>query len=394
MALPPNLAAPRRRRRGALTAETVRVLLSGYYGFGNLGDEALLEVILRRLRGRFPGVELEVLSAAPAVTTRSFGVPAARRWPWTSVRQAVARADVVVSGGGGLLQNATSLRSLLYYAGVLREGIRKKRATMIFAQSVGPLDRWGRMVVRRFCKGVNAATVRDERSRALLHALLPHTPVERTADPVFLYDGEGPDIDLNAEGLGPESGPYAIVSVRKSGGGKHVGAVVARAVDRLAQTHGIRAAFLPLGGATDAEISTAIIRACSSTPVLLPECSLDKAAAIVRNARVVLGMRLHALILAARFGIPFLAMPYDPKVTALCEDLAYPLSPLWTPGTDRPGDDAIDAAIDRLVAQRDAVAQHLLERMPAVRASAERNFDVLADVLRGTGSYGDRRTAP
>src|SRR6185437_8741056 len=129
-----------------------------------------------------------VLSAVPDSTAEAYGVLGSPRWPWRDVRHAVARADVVLSGGGGLLQNATSLRSLLYYAGVIREAVRAGRKTMVFAQSIGPLDGLGRLVVRRFCRGLTYATVRDRRSRELLHALVPQTPVERTADPVFLYD--------------------------------------------------------------------------------------------------------------------------------------------------------------------------------------------------------------
>jgi polysaccharide pyruvyl transferase CsaB len=359
----------------------VRLLLSGYYGFGNLGDEALLDVIVRRVRERFPGLDLEVLSATPRATTASLDVASVPRWQWRSVREAIARADVVLSGGGGLLQNATSMRSLLYYVAILREAIRSKRKTMIFAQSVGPLDALGRFLVRRSCRGLSRATVRDERSRTLLHALIPHTPVERTADPAFLYDVGAEDVDLSLEGLGPESGRYAVVSVRKNAGLREGNAAIARAVDRLAE-HGIRSAFLPLGGVSDAEVSTAIIRLCSSAPVLLPECGLKKAAAILRSAYLVIGMRLHALIFAARYAVPFLAIPYDPKVSALCADLSYPLEPLWTPGSPRPADAAIDALVDRLVAQRDALSAHLGERVEALRALAERNFDVLGELLQ------------
>ncbi|MBV8490561.1 MAG: polysaccharide pyruvyl transferase CsaB, partial [Candidatus Eremiobacteraeota bacterium] len=303
----------------------MRLLLSGYYGFGNLGDEALLEVIVGRLRARFPALDIEVLTATPKMTAQAHHVATTPRMEWRSVREAIARADVVVSGGGGLLQNATSTRSLLYYAAILREAIKAKRKTMIFAQSIGPLDVLGRFVVKRFCGGVSRATVRDARSLELLHSLVPHVPVERTADPVFLYDASDDDVDLSAEGLGPESGRYAIVSVRKTPGFKDLAPVVGRVVDRLAEVHGLRVAFLPLGGATDAEVSTDVIRLCDSTPVLLPDCPLPRAAAIVRGAYAVVGMRLHSLILAARYGVPFLSLAYDPKVGALCDDLAYPL---------------------------------------------------------------------
>ena len=165
---------------------------------------------------------------------------------------------------------------------------------------------------------------------------MPGTPIERTADPVFLYDAPGESVDLSAEGLDAGRPPYAIVSVRKISNFREGAGTIARAVDRLAERHGVRVAFLPLGGAGDAEVSTDVIRACSSAPVLLPDCPLPKAAAIIRGARVVIGMRLHALILAARYAVPFLAIPYDPKVAALCDDLAYPLEPLWVPGRPRP----------------------------------------------------------
>ncbi|MGB6987194.1 MAG: polysaccharide pyruvyl transferase CsaB [Candidatus Aquilonibacter sp.] len=358
----------------------MRVLLSGYYGFGNLGDEALLEVIVEQMRARFPAVAIDVLSATPDATSRAYRVDATPRWSMREVREAIGRADVVLSGGGGLLQNATSARSVVYYAGILREAIRQRRKAMIFAQSVGPLDLLGRFVVRSFCRGTNCATVRDVRSLRLLQSLLPQTPIEQTADPVFLYDLPVEEIDLTSEGLGAE--PYAIVSVRKTPSLRDGQHAIARAVDRLAQTHGVRVAFLPLGGINDAEVSTAIIRLCKSAPMLLPECSLARAAAILRGARVVIGMRLHALILAARFAVPFLAIPYDPKVAALSDDLGYPLDPLWTPGKPAPSDRAVDALVDRLMSQRDVLAADLRDKVEEIRAAAARNFDVLSELLR------------
>jgi polysaccharide pyruvyl transferase CsaB len=359
----------------------MRVLVSGYYGFGNLGDEALLEVIVTQLRARFPGAAIDVLSATPAETARRLNVESTPRWSMPQIRSAIARADVVVSGGGGLLQSATSVRSVMYYASILREAIKQGRKTMIFAQSIGPLDVLGRFVVRRLCRGTNRATVRDARSQTILEALLPGTSVEQTADPVFLYDLPDSRIDLSREGLDPEREPYAVVSVRKIPNFKDGIGGLARTVDRLATEHGLRIAFLPLGGASDAEVSTTVIRACKTAPVLLPECGLEKAAAIVRGARVVVGMRLHALIFAARFAVPFLAIPYDPKVASLCEDLEYPLDPLWTPGRGVPTPSGVDALVDRLMSQRDALAAHLEGRIEVVRAAAARNFEVLGELL-------------
>ena len=362
----------------------MRFLLSGYYGFGNLGDEALLSVIVSQLKSRYPYGEIDVLSAQPEQTAHEMRVEATPRWDAKAVRRAVERADVLLSGGGGLLQNATSLRSLVYYAGIIRAAARANRKAMIFAQSIGPLDFWGRTLVKECCKGVNAATVRDKRSVQVLAPLLaPGTTLERTADPVFLYDAPEEDIDLASEGLGPQTDPLVIVSVRKAAGMKDRLDIVARAVDRLAKEHDARVAFLPIGGAPDAEVSTLVIRKCKSAPVLLPECSLERAANIIRRSRAVLGMRLHALILAARYGVPFLAMPYDPKVSALCDDLAYPMKPLFTlnPPGPKPALESVDTMIDDFWSRLDTLASHLHDAGERLREMASRNFEVLDELL-------------
>jgi polysaccharide pyruvyl transferase CsaB len=362
----------------------VRFLISGYYGFGNLGDEALLDVIVERLRARWPAAVVDVLSADPAATARAYGVEATPRMDFGRVRAAIGRADVVLSGGGGLLQNVTSLKSLLYYGGVIRAALRAGKPTMVFAQSVGPLDLWGRAVVRTFCKGLSAATVRDERSRALLGSLLPGTPVERTADPVFLIDPEPEPFDLAAQGLGADDAPLVIVSVRKWQGADATARTLAALVDHIAAAHGAHVAFLPLGGPPDAEVATTIIRRCASTPVLLPDYPLGQAAQVIGRASLVIGMRLHALIIAARLGVPFLALPYDPKVTALLEDLRYPAGPLFVPGRPLPPPDEIASRLDDAWSRRDELAAHLESVRPEIEQLAERNFDVLDELVTRT----------
>jgi polysaccharide pyruvyl transferase CsaB len=358
-----------------------RFLLSGYYGFGNLGDEALLQVIVERLRARWPACAVDVLSGDPAGTVKAYGVDATPRMDLGRVRAAVDRADVVLSGGGGLLQNVTSLKSLVYYAGVIRAAVRAGKPTMIFAQSIGPLDFWGRHIVRAFCKGIATATVRDERSRALLASLLPGVPVERSADPVFLLEPADEPLDLAAEGLAGDDGPLVIVSVRKWQGSEATSRALAGVVDLLAAKYDARVAFLPMGGPPDAEVATTIIRRCASTPVLLPEYPLGHAAQVIGRASLVIGMRLHALIIAARLGIPFLALPYDPKVTALLEDLRYPVAPLFVPGQPLPPPEELARRVDEAWSRRDELAAHLVSVRPQIVALAERNFDVLNDLV-------------
>jgi polysaccharide pyruvyl transferase CsaB len=354
-------------------------LISGYYGFGNLGDEALLDVIVAQLRARYPAGAIDVLSADPAATTARLPVEATPRADLTAVRRAIDRADVVLSGGGGLLQNVTSLRSLVYYAGIIRAAVRARKRTMIFAQSIGPLDVFGRAVVRACCGSISAATVRDERSRRLLTRLLPKVRIERTADPVFLFDPDSEPLDLAAEGL-DGTGPLVIVSVRRWQNTEATVALLTAAIDHLAQEHGAQVAFLPLGGASDADVSSTVIRRARSAPLLLPAMTLGQAAQIISRAQLVIGMRLHALIIAARLGVPFTAIPYDPKVTSLLDDLHYPLPPLFVPGIKATPAEVI-ARINDAWNRRPEIAAHLKTVAAETTALAQLNFDVLNDVV-------------
>jgi len=359
----------------------LRFLLSGYYGFDNIGDDALLQIIVAQLKTRYPFATIDALSAKPDETAHELGIVATPRWDQGAIRDAISEADVVLSGGGGLFQNATSLKSLLYYANIVRTAIRAGKRTMIFAQSIGPLDFFGKQAVRECCKGLETATVRDERSRELLAPLVPSAKVVRTADPVFLYEPPAEVVDLTAAGLDARSDPLVVVCVRKTPHFSDGVAVLASTIDRLTEHHGARVAFVPFGGTPDAEASTAVIRKCRTKPVLVALEGLDEISTAIARAKLVVGVRLHALILAIRFAVPFLYVPYDPKVTGLIDDVRYPLGPLWTPGTRAVAGRA-EALVDDAWSRRDELAVQLRTASVEQQALAERNFSVLAELVR------------
>jgi len=368
----------------------MRFLLSGYYGFGNLGDEALLAIIVEQLRRRWPTAMIEVLSATPEATRAEYDVDATQRHDLLAVRQAIRRSTCLLSGGGGLLQNTTSLRSLLYYAGMLHVAARAALPTCIFAQSIGPLDACGRRVVARLCRSVGLATVRDTASERLLRELLPQLRIERTADPVFLMRSPSSEEREAPLGLRSESGPLAFISVRRSKQSEQVVERVVRAVDHLATRWGIRSVFVPLGGASDAEVATAVIRKSTSRPLLLPGGDLATTAALIARCDVVIGMRLHALILAAAAHVPFLSLSYDPKVTALTDDLEYPLPPLWHSDPSMTTEASPEALVDRLCSERTALTATLAAGHRRMQAAAERNFTLLEEFLGHDGSFNHR----
>lgn len=366
-----------------------RLVLSGYYGFDNFGDEAILEIFAREWRRRRPLDSLTVLSATPQVTSSTFGVKAVARSSFPAVRQAVRDCDVFISGGGGLLQTSTSIRSLLYYTGLLHQAKRDKRTTAIFAQGVGPLNFAGKQIVRRSCARADLAIVRDAESAAVLRALLPSVDIRLGADPVFLADepaedpsGEsdarGPQRLLAAEGI-PSEGPLVAVVVRPSGMLERMSADIAAAIDTLANRYGAQVVFVPFQRPADVAASVSIIRRCHASPVLLGGgYTLGTMTALFRRCSALIGMRLHALILAARFALPFLAVPYDPKIEALSSSLSYPLRPLQA-GT------GLERAA-QLWEERERLSAHLQTAGGVMRERASSAFDWLQALVEGATS--------
>ncbi len=360
-----------------------RLLLSGYYGFGNFGDEAILDVFVEQWRRRRPIDELVVLSENPEQTSRTYGVQAVPRMAWRAVSDAVRAADVTVSGGGGLLQSATSLRSLLYYASVIREAKRAGRKAAIFAQGVGPLNYFGREVVKRSCAHVDLASVRDELSQGTLKALLPNVEVHLAADPVFLADtAESPQTRdaLMREGLRDNLRDLVAIVVRRGPALDHVMDRLVSVCDRLSSAHGAQIVFVPLQLPHDAEAAITVIRRCKSAPALLTGgYDLTTMTALLSRCTAVISMRLHALILAARLGVPFLAVPYDPKIEALTAGLAYPLAPLTR-------ESQADELTEQWWSRRPALRDHLLARVPGMQARAMAAFDWLQALVEGEGA--------
>ena len=144
----------------------MNILISGYYGFGNLGDEAALSGLVKGLHAR--GHHLSVLSNNPEKTRALHGVEAVTRYK--GLLPALVQSDAVISGGGGLLQDKTSARSLRYYLGILRLAKALGKQAVVYGQGVGPLSPAGERTVRQTLTGLPVA-VRDGASQRLLETL-------------------------------------------------------------------------------------------------------------------------------------------------------------------------------------------------------------------------------
>ncbi|MDR6553628.1 polysaccharide pyruvyl transferase CsaB [Paenibacillus qinlingensis] len=308
------------------TAPIVKIALSGYYGFDNSGDEAVLQSILFALQeqGQAQGIQIEpiVLSANPEKTSQMYGVKAYHRMKPGSLLKALRESDGLISGGGSLLQDATSSKTIPYYLAVVKIAQWLGKPTFIYSQGIGPVSRpmffgWIRSVFKR-CALV---TVRDTESADLLGRMrLPREGITVVPDPVMglpLRDGGGaPDADA----LGGASAVRTIgVSVRFWNEDRSELEALARSLQELlAARTDVRLRFLPFHLPSDEVASQFVIdrlgdhggRAEMVRGITHPQDMLAQVAA----CDLLIGMRLHSLIYAASQFVPMVGISYDPKI--------------------------------------------------------------------------------
>jgi polysaccharide pyruvyl transferase CsaB len=353
------------------------ILFSGYYGLGNAGDEAVLAASVGLFRERRPELPLAVLSGSPASTRAGLGVEAVPRMRPDAAFAAIRRCSLFLSGGGSLLQDRTSLKSLLYYLLLLSFARRVGKRTMVFAQGIGPLvrpaaRRWTARVVSR----VDRITVRDADSADLLREIgvegKEAPEIEVTADPVFALPAEVTDRVSAAAG----ERPALAVSLRPWDG---VGALLDPLAAALGHFEGqVSLRAWPLHGRDDMPLCEELARRLPAVRVVREPLTPGEWMALAGWTDLVIGMRLHALVFAAARGVPVLGISYDPKVDAL-------LGRLRSRAVGRPGEAldarALQATIQAALEQDENRRREREARAEHLRQQAGRNVEVALELL-------------
>ncbi|OCT13133.1 polysaccharide pyruvyl transferase CsaB [Paenibacillus pectinilyticus] len=309
------------------TAPSVKIALSGYYGFDNSGDEAVLQSILFALQeqGKEQGIQIEpiVLSANPEKTSAMYGVKAYHRMKPGPLLRALRESDGLISGGGSLLQDATSSKTIPYYLAVLKLAQWLGKPTFIYSQGIGPVSRpmfygWIRSVFKR-CAFVS---VRDTESADLLGRMrLPRERITVVPDPVMGLPLRGGVADAPSDGvsIGASAVRTIGVSVRFWNEDRSELEALARSLQLLlAARTDVRLRFLPFHLPSDEVASQFVIdrlgdhagRAEMVRGVTHPQDMLAQ----VAGCDLLIGMRLHSLIYAASQYVPMVGISYDPKI--------------------------------------------------------------------------------
>lgn len=293
----------------------IRAVLCGYYGKGNGGDEALLASLLQMLPAHVTPV---VLSGNPHQTRQRYRVQSSDRMAALPLLQAIRQSDVLIWGGGSLIQDATSALSPLYYGALMGLAQRQGLKTIAWAQGIGPLKRpLTRWVAQKAFAGCLAVSVRDRASAALLSQWKISCTI--APDPVWALDTSP------VPGLWDLPAPRVAVALRSHPQltPKRLACLTRALVDfqKATQTCILLVPFHPSQDLAIAQSIQAQLPGASHIFCLEDPRQLK---GLFRGVEMAVGMRYHALIMAAAQECRCFALSYDPKVNQLMEELNMP----------------------------------------------------------------------
>lgn len=348
----------------------VRVIVAGYYGFGNVGDEAVLAATLPALRERVPAADVTVISGDPTQTARLHAV---RAVPRSAAARVLAGADLFLFGGGSLMQDVTSARSAAYYIGLLGIATLLARRTMVFAQGIGPLRRrWLRRAAAAVLNRVDVVTVRDDDAKTAVQELGLHRSVHVVADPVFAMPFRtGVETRDLLRSLRP---PRLGLALRPWSDNRYLDVLI-EAVGGVRVDTGCTVVALPFHPMRDLEVCAIAARALGGKVVAgLPPLEM---VAAVGSLDLLVGIRLHALMAAVLTGVAPVGLSYDPKIDGLFRRVgAGQLLPLHGLQAGQ-----LRQAIATAWEERTVLRSTLLARAAALREDALRAIDLAAALL-------------
>jgi len=318
----------------------MKIVICGFYGSGNMGDEAILSAIINSIKSVYPKCKFTVLSRNPAETKRLHNVDAVFmsgfgiNWVQTDfkkISKIFKESDLIVVGGGGLLQDAHIYLSISNYLQVPILAKLYSKPVMFYSIGVGPIKNIiNKILVHIIGNIVDLITVRDQYSKDYLLSLQVQKPsIILSADPVFLLQPASSATVkkiLTEEGI-PAQKPIVGVSVRNVGWTKVDLNEIAKFLDYLASYHKTTILFIPFGYdgvPTDLDTSRKVIEKMRERAYILEHrYSPSEIMGIIGQLNFLVGMRLHSIIMGGVMGVPTLGIAYLPKVKSALNILGY-----------------------------------------------------------------------
>ncbi|MBR4071119.1 MAG: polysaccharide pyruvyl transferase CsaB [Clostridia bacterium] len=345
-----------------------KIVIGGYYGYGSLGDEAVLSVLINEIKNRYSDCEITVLSASPGKMKRQYGVKCVHRYDAAAIMRCFYGADLYISGGGSLIQDATSARSLRYYCHLMKMAKHMGAKVYAYANGIGPLKRSN--VALSALSVCDMISVRDNISKQTLEELSVEAVL--SSDPFFLIE-PAPKNQVRRflveRGIYEEN--YFTVSLRRCKGSRQINedALLHALLPFVIKGH--VPVFVSMQDSCDFALSAAMADITGGYVVTPTDASI--LLGLQKNADFAIGMRLHFLLAAIGAGIPVAALSYDPKVDNV---LSY--------ASDVKAFDAFDFDSDELWAYMENMTGYDA-RCDDMKQLAIRDIEAIGQLLEGEG---------
>lgn len=344
-------------------------LISGYYGHNNFGDETILSSIMSELKNKIPHSHITVISNFPEHTKNVHQADSVYKYNLPGILSRLFSCDVFISGGGSLLQDVTSFKSLCYYLFLLVAAGLLNKKTFIYAQGIGPLkSRFSRFLTTAVLKNVNFITVRDKKSAKILNSMGIKSTV--TADPVWTFN-YNPDIkDYTGVKIGIQlrKWPYLDTSRLE---------VLSDAIISNFSNENTELQLMSLQHPGDTEIlkklrEILLNKGYSNKITIFSEMNVEKAVDYMSNLDYIIAMRYHAALIAVKYSVPAFVLSYDPKVTILSEETSLPYIEI-----ENMNFEVIDKNIKYIVSKKDEIKASLQKISTDKNKKAGKNIKLL-----------------
>ncbi len=294
-------------------------VISGYYGHQNNGDDALLSAIIDEIRLENKDARFVVLSKNPEETKRVYGVDAVNRFNIFKVKSAIKHSSLLISGGGSLIQDATSSKSLWYYLYIIKLAFKYNTKTMLYANGIGPvIKKHNKKISADILNKVDVITLRESMSLNVLKDIEVNIEnVKVTSDPSvsIIPSSRGRVAEIFDKEKIPKKA-YFIVSVREWKN-YDIAREISSVCDYICEKYELIPLFVPMQTPQDNEICRKCMAGMKHKAYILKDIyNFNDIIAIASVSTLVIGMRLHILMYGANMSVPVIGLVYDPKVEA------------------------------------------------------------------------------
>lgn len=360
-----------------------KILISGYYGFNNIGDEAILKVMISDLEKKIDLNDVIVLSNNPTQTESDLSVKAINRSSIFHVINSIRKCDVLLSGGGSLLQDGTSRLSIYYYLFIYFIAMMFRKKIIIFSHGIGPINhKRNKKLISFVFKRVARISVRDNESKEELVSYgIKENSIYVTADPVISYEGVtkeyGKEILLSYDSDFDFSIP-TIGFALKAGKTSCIKSEVVKAIDKLKGKRKCNIVLVPFHFTEDLELINDIKNMTKNEVIVIDnKYSVEKMFSLISYFDVMVAVRLHALIFSAVVGVPLVGISYDPKIDAflnsVCEKSISDIEKLKS--------DAIVSAVEHRINNKEKIVEELYKSVLELKAKLNQYNDNIESYL-------------